>query len=93
MCDPNAFLSRLATKDKSCLYRYDPKKKQQTMEWRNIVSLLPVQKIPSAKISYKNFASFDFWNYERILLTDYLPKDQTINSDYYSFLQVQKMDF
>ena len=32
--DPNDFLSRLVTMDETWLYHYDPKTKQQLMEWR-----------------------------------------------------------
>ena len=31
--DPNGFLSRLVTTDETWLYHYDPKEKQQSMEW------------------------------------------------------------
>jgi len=31
--DPNDFLSRLVTMDKTCLYHCDPETKQQSMEW------------------------------------------------------------
>jgi len=33
-----------------------------------------------------------FWDQDGILLIDYLPKDQTINAEYYSFLLVQLKD-
>jgi len=33
-----------------------------------------------------------FWNQDGILLTDYLPKGQIINAEYYSSLLVQLMD-
>ena len=33
MCDPNDFLLRLVTLDKTWLYHYDPEIKQQSMEW------------------------------------------------------------
>jgi len=33
-----------------------------------------------------------FWDQDGILLIDYLPKGQTINADYYSFLLVQLKD-
>jgi len=33
-----------------------------------------------------------FWNQDSILLTDYLPKGQTINEEYYSSLLVQLKD-
>jgi len=33
--DPNDFLSRLVTTDKTWLYHYDPETKQQSTEWRH----------------------------------------------------------
>jgi hypothetical protein len=46
--NPNDFLSRLVTMDKTFLYRYVPKTKQLSMVWQH--SGLPNPKIPSAKI-------------------------------------------
>ena len=46
------------------------------------------QKIPRAKIRWKILASI-FWDQDSILLTDYLPKGQTINAEYYSPLLVK----
>ena len=39
--DPNYFLSRLVTMDKTWLYHYDPETKQQSMEWRHSGSTRP----------------------------------------------------
>jgi len=33
--DPNDFLSRLVTMDKTWLYHYDPETKQRSVEWRH----------------------------------------------------------
>jgi transposase len=49
------------------------------------------KKIPSAKIRWKMLASI-FWYQDGILLIVYLPKDQTINAEYYSSLLVQFKD-
>ena len=46
------------------------------------------QRCTSAKIRWPRF----FWDQEGILLTDYLPKGQTINAEYYSSLLVQMKD-
>jgi len=48
----------------------------------------PPPQNPNAKIRWKILASI-FWNQDAILLIDYLPKGQTINAKYYSFLLVQ----
>ena len=60
------------------------------MEWRHSGSPHP-QKISNAKFRWKFLASI-FWDQDGILLIDYLPKDQTINSEYYSSLLVQLKD-
>jgi len=52
--------------------------------------LTPPQKIPSAKICWK-ISRLVSWDQDRIL-TDYLPKGQTINAEYYSSLLVQLKD-
>ena len=46
LCDPNDFLSRLVTTDKTWLYHYDPETKQQSMVWQ--------QKNPSEKIRWES---------------------------------------
>ena len=84
--DPNVFLSRLVTTDETWLYHYDPEKKQQSMELRHNGS--PHHKISECKrppeISRLNFLVS--WKHPPI---DYLPKDQTINAEYYLTLLVQ----
>jgi hypothetical protein len=81
MYDPNDFLSRLVTIDETWLYHYDPEIKQQSMEGWHSGSPLP-KKFRVQKFAGKVLASI-FWDQEGILLTDYLPKGQTINPKYY----------
>ena len=57
------------------------------MEWRHNGSPRP-QKLRVQKSAGKVLASI-FWDQDGILLIDYLPKDQTINVEYYSYLLVQ----
>jgi len=84
--DPNDFFLRLVTIEETWRYHYEPETKQQTMEWR--YSDLPrSQKFRVQKSAEKKFASI-FWDQDSILLIDYLPKDQTINAEYYSSLPV-----
>ena len=90
LSDPNDFLSRLVTMDETWLYHYDPEKKQQLMEWWHSGSPCP-KKFWVQKYAGKLFASI-FWDQDGILLTDYLPKGQTINAEYYSSLLVQLKD-
>jgi len=77
--DPNYFLSRLVTMDETWLYHYDPKTKQQSVEWRHSGSPRP-QKFRVQKSAGKVLASI-FWDQVGILI-DYLPKGQTINAEY-----------
>ena len=60
------------------------------MEWQHSGS--PDPKIFRVqKSAGKSLASI-FWDQDGILLIDYLPKDQTINAEYYSSLLVQMKD-
>jgi len=90
--DPHDFLSRLVTMDDTWLYEYlyDPETKQQSMEWRHCGSQRP-KKFRVQKSAGKVLASI-FWDQGGILLIDYLPKGQTINAEYYSFLLVHLKD-
>ena len=60
------------------------------MEWRHSGSPRP-KKFRVQKSAGKFLASI-FWDQDDILLIDYLPKDQTINAEYYSSLLVQLKD-
>jgi len=74
------------------VYNYDPETKQQSTEWRNRGSPRPApQKFRVQKSAGKVLASI-FWYQDGILLTDYLPKGQTIIAEYYSSLLVQLKD-
>jgi len=88
--DPNYFLSRFVTMDKTWLHRYDPETKQQSMEWRHGGSFRP-QKFRVQKSAGKVLASI-FWDQDDIFFNDYIPKGQTTNAEYYSSLPVQLKD-
>ena len=79
--------ARLVTMDKTWLYHCDPETKQQSMEWQHKGS--PPPKIFRVKKSAGKVLTSIFWDQDSILLIDYLPKGQTINGEYYSFLLVQ----
>jgi len=76
--------------DETWLYHYDPKTKQQSMEWQHSGSPCP-KKFRVQKSTGKIPASI-FWDQGGIILIDYLSKDQTINAEYYSSLLVQLKD-
>jgi len=63
--------------------------RQSNNQWSGSIAAHPVlpQKIPSAKMHWKS-SRLDLWDQDGILLIDYLPKGQTINAEYYSFLLV-----
>jgi histone-lysine N-methyltransferase SETMAR len=88
--DPNDFLSHLVTMDETWLYHYDSETKQQSRDWRHNGSPHP-KKFRVQKFAGKILTSI-FGDQEGILLLDHLPKGQTINAEYYSFLLVQFKD-
>jgi len=89
-CNPNDFPSQLVTMDETWLYHCNPETKQQSMEWQHSGSPCP-KEFRVQKSAGKVFASI-FWDQDGILLIDYVPKGQTINTEYYSSLLVQVKD-
>ena len=87
--DAHDVLSRPVTMDETSLNHYDPETKQQSMEWHS-GSPSP-QKFRVQNQVGKAHASI-FWDQEGILLTDYLPKGETISAECYSFLLLQMKD-
>jgi len=75
--------------EETWLYHYNPETKQQSMEWRHSGS--PRPKTFRVQKSAGKFLVSIFWD-QGILLIDYRPKDQTINTEYYSSLLVQLKD-
>ena len=59
--DPNDFLLRLLTMDKTWLYHSDLETKQQSMEWRRSGSLRPSLKNPECKNPLEKFSPRFFW--------------------------------
>jgi hypothetical protein len=66
-------------------------RRQSNNQWSDGIAATTPQKIPSAKIRWKNFAP-NSWDHDGILLIDYLPKGQTMNAENYSSLLVQLKD-
>ena len=77
--------------EKIWLYHYDQRQSNNECSGGIAAHLASPQKIPSAKIRWKILTSI-FWDQDGILLINYLPKGQTINAEYYSFLLVQLKD-
>jgi len=76
--------------DETWLCHYDPETKQNSTKWRHSGSPRS-KKFRVQKSAGKVLASI-FWDQDGILLIDYLPKSQTINTEYYSSLLVQMKD-
>jgi len=66
-------------------------RRQSNNQWSGGMAAYPAPKIPSAKIHWKS-SRLEFCDPDGILLIHYLPKDQTINAEYYSSLLVQLKD-
>jgi len=75
--------------DETWLYQYDPETRQQLMDC--VIAAKHAPKFQRAKIHWKLLVSI-FLDYDCILLIDYLPKGQTIITEYYSYLLVQLKD-
>jgi len=67
-------------------------RRQSNNQWGGGIAAHPPQKFPSAKTRWKNSRLEFFGDQDGILLTDYLPKGRTINTEYYLFLLVQSKD-
>jgi len=68
-------------------------RRQSNNQWSGGIEAHPAPKIPSAKIRWKSSRLDSIaWDQDGILHIDYLPKGQTINAEYYSFLLVQLKD-
>jgi len=76
--------------DETWLYHYDPETKQQSVEWGHRGSPHP-KKFRVQKSAGKVLASI-LWDQDGILHIDYLPKGQTINTEYYLSLLVHMKD-
>lgn len=75
------FLSQIATGDESWIHHYDPEEKRQSMEYRRKGSP-PPRKFKTVASAGKIMLTL-FWDSEGALLTEYLPRGETVNSDKY----------
>ena len=64
-------------------------RKQSNNQWGGGLAAHPASKNSKRKNPLEKFSTQFFWDQEGILLIDYLPKGQTINAEYYSYLLVQ----
>jgi len=82
--NPDYFISRFVTVDKTWLHHFDPESKAQSMAWKHVISLAP-RKFCVIASDCKVMATI-FWDSERILLIDYLQHSRTITGTYYTDL-------
>lgn len=83
------FFNSYVTMDETWVHHYSPGSKKQTAQWVHEDESGPTQ-AKRAKSAGKVMASV-FWDIHGILLIDYLPPKETINSDYYVNL-LDKLD-
>jgi len=82
--NPDNFISRFVTVDKTWLHHFDHESKAQSMAWKHDISL-PPRKFCVIASDCKVMATI-FWDSEEILLIDYLEHSRTITGTYYTDL-------
>ena len=75
------FLRRYITMNETWIHHFTPESKRASAEWRGEGKSRP--KRPKTQQSAGEVTASVFWDMHGILLIDFLPKGQTINSDYY----------
>ena len=78
----DAFLDSIITTDETWLWFYDPETKQQSSVWKRNSSPPPQEaRVSRSGEKYMFIMFMDRWG---MLLSHSVPKDQTVNADYYS---------
>lgn len=77
----NTFFDRVITGDETWVHHYEPESKRRSMQWRHSTSPRP-KKFKSQKSAGKIMATV-FWDAQGLILVDFLPKGETINSEAY----------
>jgi histone-lysine N-methyltransferase SETMAR len=85
--DRTRFFNRIITGDETWVRYWEPKSKQQSKEWKRTEEQTPVQS--KVERSAGKLLMTVFWDAQGILMVDYLPRNETINADYYSNLMSQ----
>jgi len=67
-------------------------RRQSNNQWSGGIAAYPAPRNSECKNLLGKVLASIFWDQDSILLTNYLPKAQTINADYYSSLLVQLKD-
>lgn len=77
----DGFLSQIVTGDETWVSYVTPESKQQSMEWRHSHS--PTKVKFKQTISARKIMCTVFWDRKGLLLVDFLPRGETINSERY----------
>ena len=75
------FMNSIVTGDESWAHHYEPETKRQSMQWRHLGSPSP-KKFKCVPSAGKVMVTV-FWDAHGVLLVDFLPKGETINSSRY----------
>ena len=78
--DPT-FLERIITGDETWVYHFEPESKRRSMEWRHPTS--PRTKKFKVQTSAGKIMGTVFLDSQGVILVDFLPKGETINSEVY----------
>ncbi|KAJ4444773.1 hypothetical protein ANN_06570 [Periplaneta americana] len=79
--DGNEFLDRIVTGDETWISHFTLETKQQSMHWRQSGS--PVRTKFKQTLSVRKVMCTVFWDRKDILLIDFLPRGETVNTDRY----------
>jgi len=82
--NPDNFILRFVTVDETWLHHFDPESKAKSMAWEHAISL-PHRKFCMIASDCKVMATI-FWDFEGILLIDYLEHSRTVTGTYYTDL-------
>lgn len=85
--NPNDFVCRFVTVDKTWTHDNTPETKRQSKQWTSVGESAP-KKAKSVRSAGKVMATV-FWDAKRIILIDFLEKGKTITAAYYSELLTQ----
>jgi len=75
-------MKHIVTGDEAWIHHYDPKSKQQTMQWKHASS--PSPRKFKVQASAGKIMCTIFWDAEGILLIDFMPQKVTITGVYYA---------
>ena len=80
--DEDNFLARFITIDETWVHHYQPETKEQSKQWKHTSSPAP-KKAKVVRSAGKVMASV-FWDYQGVILIEYLQKGHTVTGQHYS---------